>query len=276
MRKILHILFFYLIIHSVDAQIFSLPNNQPDPSTNNVKTSPLLINTDNEPNFVYTNEMSGQLIIGSRGLGFNLRRAQNMTIERKRLFEFDLAYINHPKELKYKARNNETRFAKNYYFGKINTCMFLRAGVGFQNRLFRRGDRKSVEFRYNTIIGANVAMLKPIYVYLYDANQESGFTLDKHDPLTQSPIDQGSSTDKLIAGRASFFEGIEKSRFVPGLYAKFSGMLEYGRSSKELKAIELGVIVDGFIRPLDIMKLYNKEQVVVSLYASFVFGKKWF
>ncbi len=265
---------FFFLYHFSEAQIFSLPSNDPPLVNKPNETKPSKISSDGS-NFIYKNELSGQLLIGSRGIGLNIRRAQNMTIEKKRLFEFDVAYINHPKEYKIKTRNNDFRAAKNYNYGKINSCFFLRGGVGFQNRLYRRGDRKSVEIRYNTNFGLSAAFLKPIYVYLFP-NDNRAYEKVKHDPAIQSNIFQSSGSGPLIAGRASFFEGIDEVKIVPGLYAKCSAMIEYGSNPQELKALEVGVIADGFLRPLDIMKFYNREQIVVSLYASFVFGKKWF
>jgi hypothetical protein len=266
-------LLFSLCFQLSKAQLFDLSSK---PSSEPPKPSPAFNSSSETPNFIYKNEFSGQLMVASRGLGFNIRRAQNLTIEKKKLFEFDLAYINHPKEFKVKARNNDWRNAKNYYYGKINSCAFLRGGIGFQNRLYRRGDRKSIEIRYNTVFGLSAAFLKPVYVYLYP--KDDGFEVEsvKHDPSTQANISQVANGDRVIIGRASYFEGINKMKIVPGAYAKFSGMIEYGNNPQELKAIEIGVIADGFLRPLDIMKFYNQEQIVVSIYASIVFGKKWF
>jgi hypothetical protein len=256
-------------------QIFSFPNTKEE-TTKPAIPPPIVITTNTTPNFIYKNEFSGQFLIGSRGLGINFRRARNMTIEKKKLFEFDLAYINHPKEFKIKARNNDFRSAKNYFYGKVNSCAFLRAGIGFQNRLYRRGERKSVEIRFNTIIGLNAAIMKPIYVYLYPKDDGIEIERARHDPSTQANVLQVASGDRIIIGRASYFDGIDKMKLVPGAYAKVSGMIEYGSNPQELKAIEIGVIADGFIKPLDIMKFYKNEQLVVSIYASIVFGKKWF
>jgi hypothetical protein len=276
MVKILNIFFISVFFcHYGYSQIFDLPNNS-DEQQNIPKP---VISNNQTPNFIYKNEFSGQLMMTSRGVGINFRRAQNSTIERKRLFEFDWVYVNHPKELKIMARNNDYRPAKNYKYGKINSCFFLRAGVGFQNRLYRRGDRKSVEIRYNTNFGLSAAFLKPIYVYLYPTNNDNPTNpppLVLHDPSLQGTIAQTAPGDRTIIGRATYFQGANKMKIVPGAYAKFSGMIEYGKNPQELKAIEIGVIADGFLRPLDIMKFYNKEQIVVSLYVSIVFGKKWF
>ncbi len=275
MLKKTYIFFVFVFFYQLNqAQIFSFPSDAPTEPKPTNETKPVKPIGDGS-NFIYKNEFSGQLMLTTRGIGFNVRRAQNMTIEKKRLFEFDIAYVNHPKEYKIKSRNNDFRPAKNYNYGKINSCFFLRGGVGFQNRLFRRGDRKSIEIRYNTNFGLSAAFLKPIYVYLY-SNDNRNFEKVKHDPAVQSNIFQTSGSGPIIVGRASYFEGINEMKIVPGLYAKLSAMIEYGSNPQELKAFEIGVIADGFLRPLDIMKFYNREQIVVSLYASFVFGKKWF
>jgi hypothetical protein len=114
MRNRIYIFLFSLLSYQISfGQIFSFPNTKEE-TPKAATPPPAIINptTNTTPNFIYKNEFSGQFLIGSRGLGINFRRAQNMTIEKKRLFEFDLAYVNHPKEFKIKARNNDFRNAK--------------------------------------------------------------------------------------------------------------------------------------------------------------------
>jgi hypothetical protein len=65
-------------------------------------------------------------------------------------------------------------------------------------------------------------------------------------------------------------------RIYPGGYAKMGFSFEYGEYSNEVKAIEVGVVVDGFIAPVPTMARVKNEQILVTLYLGFVFGKKWF
>jgi hypothetical protein len=62
----------------------------------------------------------------------------------------------------------------------------------------------------------------------------------------------------------------------PGGYAKFGLNFEYGPLDTEIRSLEVGVVTDVYITPVEIMATEKKQMVLLSLYLQFSMGKKWF
>ena len=74
-----------------------------------------------EVRVVTGNEKTYAVLINSNGWGFNLRRGKRLDGFRKRLIDFDLAYVKHPKEIK--TQNPYFENQKRFVFGKLNTLV---------------------------------------------------------------------------------------------------------------------------------------------------------
>ena len=222
---------------------------------------------DKNLNVLYRNEASGSIFLHTSGFGLNYRRAHHLTGTRKKVFEIDALTMHHAKEVKISHTEN----SKGYYYGKINSLIIFRPGVGFQNTIFRRGERKSVEIRYSTFIGASLCLAKPVYLEILHHIQGSDqqvISTEKYDPEVHN--------QNNIYGRSTFFTGINRSTIYPGGYAKFAVSCEYAESKNEVKALEIGTVLDVYPRPVPVMAIKKNNSFFVTLYASFVFGKKWF
>ena len=218
-----------------------------------------------ELNVLYRNEAVGGIIVHSRGFGLTYKRLKHVTGKRKRFIEFDLLNMRHPKE--YKVHFGGKGAAKSFYYGKLNSVFVLRSGVGFQNVLYQRAERKSVEIRCSYSVGASIAFAKPVYLYVFHDNEKDPF-IEQYDP-SKHTLDN-------IAGRAPFINGFDRMSVHPGAYAKLGFSFEFADYSNEVKAIEIGAIVDAYPNAVAIMAYNPKEQAFVTLYATFVMGKKWF
>lgn len=220
-----------------------------------------------DPNVLYRNEASFGIFAHSRGFGINFMRAKHITGTRKKLFEIEALNMKHPKEIKV---SNNSDNSKRFVYGKLNSILIFRGGVGYQTTIFRRADRKSVEIRTAYFVGANLTLAKPNYILVYRQNsignkyQESV----KYDPEIHT-IDS-------ISGKGSFVDGLGELKVYPGLYAKANISFEYAPYSNKVKAIETGIIFDYYPKALPIMARNPAENFIVTLYVGFVFGKKWF
>ncbi|MBC7865657.1 MAG: hypothetical protein IAF38_21965 [Bacteroidia bacterium] len=220
-----------------------------------------------ELNVLMRNEASGGLFVHSRGFGLNYRRARHVTGMRKRVFEMDLLTMHHPKEVKVSRTEN----SKGYYYGKLNSLVLFRPGIGFQNVLFRRGERKSVEIRYSTFIGGSICLAKPVYLDIVHNIPNS-----EQKPVTTEQYDPEKHNQSNINGRAPFFTGFNKSKLYPGGYAKFAISCEYADNSDDIKALELGTVIDVYPKAIPIMATKTNSPFFLTIYANFIFGKKWF
>jgi hypothetical protein len=220
-----------------------------------------------DPNVLYRNEMSFGIFAHSRGLGINWMRAKHVTGTRKRLLEVEALNMKHPKEIKISSNTDNS---KRFIYGKLNSILMFRAGVGYQTTIFKRSDRKSVEIRTSYYLGGSLAFAKPNYILVYRETSAG----DKFQQSTK--YDPEVHTIDSISGKGPLVDGMSEMKVYPGLYAKLNLSFEYAPYSNKVKAIETGVIFDYFPKALPIMANNPAENFIVTLYVGFVFGKKWF
>ena len=216
-------------------------------------------------NVLYRNEATGGITVHSRGFGIDYKRLKHVTGTRKRFIDFELVGMKHPKEFKvrYEGKGN----TKSFYYGKLNNVAIFRLGLGMQTTLYRRAERKSVEIRCSYSLGPNLAFAKPVFLYVFHEKIKDPL-IEQYDPDKHELAD--------IAGRAPFVYGMDKMKFYPGGFVKLGFSFDFADFKNEIKAIETGVVLDVFPQGLPIMAHNVKEQGIITLYISFVFGKKWF
>lgn len=224
-------------------------------------------------NVLYRNEASfGIFAHTAGGFGLAYRRGQHVTGKRKRMFELEAQNFKHPKEIK--IVNPNAANAKGYIYGKLNSILIIRSGVGYQNVIYQKSDKKSVEIRWSYFLGATLAFAKPVYLEVRHESSISGgypnYTTERYVP--------GSYNDTIdhVYGKASFFKGIDKTKIYPAGYAKLALSFEYADRYNGIKAIETGAVVDVYPYAIPMMAYNKKQEVLISLYIKFVWGKKWF
>ena len=223
-------------------------------------------------NVLYKNEASfGIYAHTNKGFGLSYRRGNHVTGMRKRMFEIETQNFKHPKEVK--SVNSYFENSKGFNYGKLNSFFIIRPGVGFQNILYQKVSKKSVEIRYSYFIGGTMAFSKPVYLeVIYQNNKFDDIRIvtERYVPGTYN------DTISNIYGKASFFKGIEKMSVYPGGYAKFALSFEYADRYNSIKAIETGAVLDVYPRVLPMMAYNKNQQIFVSLYLKMIWGKKWF
>lgn len=228
-----------------------------------------LVESGADLNVLYRNEATFGLLAHSNGFGLIYRRGKHLTGTRKHVLEVEVVNMSHPKEIK--SVNPYFENSKGFYYGKLNSIIIPRVGVGFQNVLFRKAERKSVEIRYSTYLGASLALAKPVYLEILHQtaiNSEFNLSTEKYDPAVH--------TFDKIYGRAPYFTGFDQTKLYPGVYAKFALSFEYADLRNDVKVIETGITIDAYPKVVPIMAQFRNYQVFPSLYISFIYGKKWF
>jgi hypothetical protein len=217
-------------------------------------------------NVLYRNESSfGIYVHSAGGIGLAYRRGQQVNVKRKRMMEVEAQNFRHPKEVK--TINSNYDNSKGFNYGKLNSFLIIRPGVGYQNILYQKSDKKSVEIRYSYFLGAALAFAKPVYLEI-KRDPDGVPSTERYDPEVHSIND--------IYGKAPFFKGIEKTRIIPGGYAKLALSFEYADRYNSIKAIETGVIFDIYPKVLPMMAYNRNQQVFASLFLKIIWGKKWF
>lgn len=216
-------------------------------------------------NVLYKNEASGKIYANTRGFGVAFKRAKHVTAKTRSFYEFDAQNLKHPKEIKV---TGEAQDRKRFVYGKVNSVLLVRGGVGLQNIIFSKADNKAVEIRYSTSIGGTIGFAKPYYVQV----------VRRHNNTSEQAVkfNSDSFTQDSVIGRGTFSDGLEETKIYPGLNAKFNLSFEYAPYTNLIRAIETGVSLDYFPKALPIMARNPSENIIITFHVGFVFGQKWF
>lgn len=219
-----------------------------------------------EVNVLFRHEATFKVFAHTRGFGVGYRRGKHLSAKTKSLLEFEGLNLKHPKEIKVKSTEEN---AKRFVYGKMNNVAMLRVGTGLQNVLYKRSDRKAIEIRCSYVIGGTIALAKPYYVLVYRGNGP------RRAPESVK-YDEESFTQDSVVGKGPFINGLDEIKIYPGIHGKVNMSFEYAPLSHWVRAIETGVSADYFPKALPIMARNPGENLVVTFYVGFVFGKKWF
>ncbi len=217
------------------------------------------------------NEATFAIDFHSNGWGIAFRRGINLTGYKKWIFEGDFVGMKHPKETK--TVNPYFDNAKSYIYGKLNTFHILRLGTGIQKTIYSKADRHGVEIRMIFSGGLSLGITKPVYLNILKPTGNFG----EFDVVTEKYNPQEHFLDNIY-GRAPFTEGLGEIKFHPGLYTKLGFNFEYAPIFEDVKALEIGTILEGYSKEIPIMALLadNKnKQIFLSFYINIMFGRKW-
>lgn len=222
---------------------------------------------DEEQKIFYRDEKTIAGFLSTTGIGLNLSYAKRIDGYKKVLYHIDIAEIKHPKELKLSNHTSLFNSGGSYVYGKLNKFFVLRTGIGKQKEMYRKIDKGGVSIRNGISGGLSLGFEKPVYYVMLE------YTPSLEPQSVEKKFDPGPHASNQIERNASFFKGFDELKLVPGVYAKYSYMFEYGKMDEIIHAIEGGIIVDLFPRSIKIMAHDNNDFVFVSLYIGYRFGK---
>lgn len=217
----------------------------------------------------YKNERTFAILLNSNGLGINYRYGKRVTALRKIIYEGDLVNIKHPKEIK--LNTSQYYFStRSFVYGKLNQFYNLRIGIGLQDEMFPKFDRGGISIRRYFAFGPAIGIIKPIYYLInIDMNNDA---VPETQIIEKFTYNQHLQTSTIV-GRASYFKGFNEISFIPGLYGKFGLMFEFGKFNETIHALEAGMMIDAFIKKVPIMAIENNNQIFMTLFISYRFGK---
>jgi hypothetical protein len=226
---------------------------------------------DTQEKIIFQNERSVSLLLNSNGYGAAYRFGKRKTYLNKTIYDIELVYIKHPKEVKVSASPYSYATSRKFVYGKTNILVNLRPSMGFQREIFSKEDRGSIAVKYYLAGGPSFGFTKPIYYtfniiapiggvnYIIDTRVEK-FEFSQH----------AQSVD--IAGRASFWKGFNEIDIYPGLHVKGGMSFEYSASNQLISAIDAGIVFDAFGKKIPIMYTDLNNQFFLTLFVSYRFG----
>lgn len=212
-------------------------------------------------------EMMGGLVINTRGWGILFRKGYNQNAFVKNLWEVEFNGIRGNKQVRVNFYGSYYSDANSYIYGKLNKVYNLRSGLGRQHLINSKPYWGGVELRFTYYGGLSIGIAKPIYLLIINQSNYNTIQSEKYDPEKHFIED--------IYGRASFLDGIDQTSFYPGLYFKVGLNFEFGQYNTSIKALEIGVIADGYAIPIPIMAFSDKHYYFLNIYLNFSFGKRY-
>lgn len=219
---------------------------------------------DEQVQVIFKSELTVGASLSTDGFGLSYREGKRLDFFNRRLLEFEISTLKHPKEIK--LSNPFYQTPGSFVFGKENSVILFRGGIGHQKEIYEKGDQGGVAIRYFYTGGPVIAFYKPIYYKIlrfvgsYEAEIiEEKFDITKHDPT-------------MFYSKSSYFKGISEGKFMPGLFGKAGFNFEYSKQEKIIHAIELGAQINIFPKKIPIMAAAANKAVFFSLFASYRFG----
>jgi hypothetical protein len=216
---------------------------------------------------ILRHEIMGGAMAHTGGIGLFFRKGYNENWFRKDLWEVEFASMKSDKQVRVNFYGTYYSNANSYVYGKLNKVFMLRGGLGQQHLLNTKPYWGGVELRVTYYGGVTLAMAKPVYLYIINQNDFRSIESMKYDPDNHF-IDN-------IYGRAPFLDGLGKTKFHPGIYAKAGLNFEFGDYNTRIKALEAGILVEGYPLPIPIMAFEDPHYFFLNFYLSFSFGKRF-
>jgi hypothetical protein len=216
---------------------------------------------------ILRHELAGGAVLHTGGFGLLFRKGYNENWFRKDLWEVEFSGMKSEKQVRVNFYGTYYSNANSYVYGKLNKVYNLRLGLGQQHLLNTKPYWGGVELRFTYYGGFSLGIAKPIYLYIIN---QSGFNT-----IDSEKYDSEKHFIDNIYGRAPFLDGIEKTRFYPGFYGKAGLNFEFGEYNTKVKALELGVLVDGYPIPIPVMAFNDPHYYFLNFYLNFTFGKRF-
>lgn len=226
---------------------------------------------------IYRNEKAFELTMHTSGwqLGYNTGRLKSY--DKTHYYHISLSTVKDSRE----SRQNrniavEGRASSPFVFGKINSMLLLRGGIGRKKYLSEKARRKGIAIGYTYQMGPAIGIMRPYYLdLLYPVedfgNQEWEIRKERYSEENQ---DVFLNYDRVFGG-AGFSKGWSELSFVPGIQARGGLLFSLGAYDKYVKMVEVGVMADLFIKKLNIMTetaSASNKPYLLNFYLSVQFG----
>jgi hypothetical protein len=184
------------------------------------------------------------------------------------LYSLEIGEHKHSKEEKLSRGIPGFTVGNPFIYGKVNNFYFAKLGFGQQRLIGGKGNKNGVAVSAIYGGGFTAGLLKPYYldVNLPPNNVRSDIKYDNNDTVFLDP--------SYINGASGVFKGFNELKFVPGGFVKTAIRFDYGRYNEMVNAIEVGLNVEYYSKPIQIVLLNDTKQLFFNAYVAIVFGRR--
>ena len=229
---------------------------------------------------IYRKEIAYEARIHNNGALIGVNIGKIKTYYKTNYYHLSIGYLKDPREKK-QNRNLSFNFpnrSRSFAFGKQNSVINLRAGVGSKVFLSEKAKRKGIAIGYDYNIGPSLALLKPYQLELiYEL--DGGGTNDREiraESYSEENAEKFLNFNDIFGG-AGYWNNFGELSIAPGIQGKLGLFFSMGAFDKTIKSLEVGIMGDIYIRKLPIMvateEISNKPYFF-NFYVKFLFGKR--
>jgi len=229
---------------------------------------------------IYRKERAFEARIHTNGALIGVNFGKIKTYYRTNYYHLSLGFLKDPRE---KRQNRNLSFSfpdrsKAFAFGKQNSVINIRAGIGVKRFISEKAKRKGIAIGYDYQIGPSLAILKPYYLELLYMSEMEG-VIDrvlKTERYTPENAEKFTTFNEIFGG-AGYFTGFSDFQVVPGIQAKLGLFFSMGAFDKYVKALELGLMADVYSKKLPIMietETISNKPYFINFYVKFIIGRR--
>ena len=221
----------------------------------------------------YTSSWSGNFKLRSDGwqIGGEITKSKNYF--KSNIYQFDLGIYKHPKEVRQNKDSYSGWFNSNgikpFIYGKQSTLISLHAALGQKFLLAERAKKNGVMIQYYYAGGVTLGFFKPYFLRVCGDDRCSFYEVVTYDPES----DNNFTDYDYIIGGAGFGVGW-KMKFRPGLHFKTGMQFDWSSSDNMIKAIDVGLSVDGYFSKVPIMVTEENKFLFINAFVGISLGKK--
>lgn len=229
--------------------------------------------TNVQPEFVYTSYWSGNIKLRSDGWQIGAEYGKYKSNVKSTFYQLDFGGYKHPKQV----RQNKDPYAgwfnsngiKPFVFGKQNSLFALHLAMGQKLMLAEKAKRNGVMINYYYAGGVTLGMLKPYFLRVCGDDRCSYYEVVTY----EEGVNNRFTNYDYIIGGAGFGVGW-KLKFRPGLHAKTGFQFDWSSQNQMIKAVDIGVSVDGYFSKVPIMITDKNKFLFVNAFVGISLGKK--
>ena len=225
---------------------------------------------------LYKQEKSFDIQLHTNGFALGYNSAKIKKYYLTRFYHIGIGIVKHPKEYRqsvnYQGGNFLLKSSSAFAYGKQNTLLMLRAGLGEKRYFSEKARRKGVAVGLTYEGGLALGLLKPYYLNLNKTGPSGEgqivaekYSADNHDEF----LDINS-----IYGAASFFKGFDEIKIQPGIHGKIAGHFGFGAHEQFVRAVEVGIMFDLFFKKVEIMIIENNQPLFLNAFVTVQLGKR--
>ncbi|MEM7371575.1 MAG: hypothetical protein AAF587_23375 [Bacteroidota bacterium] len=206
----------------------------------------------------------------SRGLGIELELAKG-PMQRQFLYGLSLHQLKDLREVQIESFFGDQ--GRSYVYGKLNHFVVLQPSFGIQYHLIPKSHLNVMQILGGIKIGPSIGFLNPYFLEIYLPGPNPG---NQNRDIV--PFNPAEHTYGRIYGRASLVSSRLELSPVIGMGIKAHALIDFGRNTRNISALKLGVNLDAFAKQVPILQErdgIDNNRLFFAVSAGLLFGRRW-